>query len=204
MAKELAIIECPRGMLSLPRRLEWLVRSLGTTQWAGVPIRYTLMSGVIFTDAERTEAKHRFAEIEQATNPNHPDRTTCSKARLLILTKLIMGYSVGNSTEEAAQAKGEMYLDAIGDMPPWAIAAAVHRWNTGKADVAGHSINYSFAPAPAVLRAICEDELAPFRETAARLARLLSAVPIDRAMDPSPIEQEDFGHMPVPHLKRIK
>lgn len=94
-----------------------------------------------------------------------------------------------SASAEQGVARLEMYLEALDDIAPWAISNALKRWNKGEcADIAMGQLNYNFAPAPAILRALCKSELRPFENQAAKLNRLLSAVPIDRAMDPRQLE----------------
>jgi len=75
------------------------------------------------------------------------------------------------------------YLEAVGDIAPWALDAAIRRWVRGDVE----NINVDFAPSPGTLRRICETELEPFSKQIGQLKRLLSAVSIDRAMDPTPL-----------------
>jgi hypothetical protein len=182
MANDLTvIIEPPQQMLSLPACLAWLVNTLGTTQWPGEAAQPTLMSGVTVSDHEREVAQTRLEEIQTALNPEHPDRPTCYRARLSLLTKMLLAYSAGGSSEQAAAARGEAYLDAVSDFPPWAIGAAIKRWNRGQCGGLGFDPNYAWAPAPAHLRIICRDELAVYVAMEVRMTRLLTAVPIAEA-----------------------
>ncbi|MCK1437067.1 hypothetical protein IVA97_18340 [Bradyrhizobium sp. 15] len=100
--------------------------------------------------------------------------------------------AAGSASEAAAQARSDVYDDALSDVPPWAINNAIKRWSRGEvpSDLALGPVNYTFAPSPAVLRKIAKYELAPFQEQAVKLRRLLKAIPLERAMDPTPIPQE--------------
>jgi hypothetical protein len=105
-----------------------------------------------------------------------------------MLLALPMG---GSLSEAAAEARADMYDDALSDIPPWAIEAAIKRWGKGDVpDLRMGSLNFTFAPAPAILRKICTLELQPYVDQALKLRRLLEAISIERAMDPSPIEPE--------------
>ena len=98
--------------------------------------------------------------------------------------------AAGGSSVEAAQARSDVYDDALGDLPPWAINAAIKRWAKGEvpADLNMGTLNFNFAPSPAVLRRLAKVELSPFEGQAAQLRALLKTMSIDRAMDPEPIE----------------
>jgi hypothetical protein len=97
----------------------------------------------------------------------------------------------GSSSEAAAEARADMYDEALSDIPPWAIDAAIKRWGKGDVPELGMgSLNFAFPPASAILRKICKLELQPYEDQARKLARVLEAVSIERAMDPSPIAPE--------------
>jgi hypothetical protein len=106
--------------------------------------------------------------------------------------------AAGSSSEAAAQARSDVYDDALSDIPPWALNAAIKRWSRGEvpADLGLGALNYSFAPAPAVLRKVAKYELSPFEAQANKLRRLLAAVPVERAMDPAPIEKPATPNAP--------
>ncbi len=97
----------------------------------------------------------------------------------------------GSSSETAAEARADMYDEALSDIPPWAIDAAIKRWGKGDVPELGMGcLNFAFAPAPAILRKICKLELQPYEDQALKLTRVLEAVSLERAMDPSPIAPE--------------
>jgi hypothetical protein len=115
-----------------------------------------------------------------------------------------MNYPMAASvTAEQSVSRLEMYLEALDDIAPWAISNSLKRWNKGECDGIGMGqLNYSFAPAPAILRAICKLEIGPFEDQVAKLIQLLSAVSIDRAMDPTPLEA-DAPRIAKPKLRLI-
>lgn len=185
MANELTIRERLDTMRFLPLSLARQERSLGTVQWPGQPTRLNFPSGMELTSEDRQTATERMEELERLTTGEHLDPTECSKARLSLLTRLLMGFPVaGNTSDQAAQARASFYLEAVSDIAPWAIDAAIKRWVRG--DVENNNVD--FAPSPGALRRLCESELAPFTAQITQIKRLLSAVSIDRAMDPKPLE----------------
>ena len=100
----------------------------------------------------------------------------------------MLGYpAAGNTTDEAAEARLSFYHEAVSDIAPWALDAAIKRWVRG--DVAKGNID--FAPSPGALRRMCEEELEPFKAQVWKLSRLLSAVPIEQAMDPAHLPESD-------------
>jgi hypothetical protein len=102
---------------------------------------------------------------------------------------MLLGFpAAGSSSEAAAEARSDIYDDAVEDMPPWSIDAAVKRWGKGNVpDLKLGPLNFNFAPAPAVLRAICQRELEDFDKQAIACERLLSCISAERAMDPKPM-----------------
>ena len=109
-----------------------------------------------------------------------------------------MAYPTANATEESGKARGGAYLAALDDIPPWAIADSVRRWHRGEGG--GKDANYRFAPAPAELRYAALQILQPAKQTIAHLEAVLTALTIERAMDPTPLETKPGS----PQLKVIK
>lgn len=190
MATEMEIKAKLDTLRSLPPRLEKLSGALGTVNWPGTQTRLNFPSGMELSAEERSQSISLLADLRAVIEGTNLEPKACSKARYSLLTKMLMSYPMAASASpEQGVARLEMYLDALDDVAPWAIANALKRWNKGEcADIAMGQLNYNFAPAPAILRALCKSELRPFENQAAKLNRLLSAVSIDRAMDPKPIE----------------
>lgn len=188
MAKELEISERLDMMLSLPPAFARLEKSLGTVRWPGQPTRVNFPSGTGLSEDERKYLTGRLEEIQRVTTGANLDPKECSKARLSLLINLMLGYpAAGNTTNEAAEARLNFYHEAVSDIAPWALDAAIKRWVRG--DVGNGNID--FAPSPGALRRLCEEELEPFKAQAWKLNRLLSAVPIEQAMDPAPPPETD-------------
>jgi hypothetical protein len=193
MATELEIRAHLDTMRSLPLRLAKLASSIGTTKWPGQPERLDLPSGMALTSQERTDTEARLKQIEAIITGLNLTTNESAKARLSLLTKMLLAFpAVGSSSEAAAKARSDVYDDALSDIPPWAINAAIKRWSRGEvpADLNLGTLNFNFAPAPAVLRKLAKVEMSPFEAQATTLRRLLKAVSIERAMDPTPIPQE--------------
>lgn len=89
----------------------------------------------------------------------------------------------GATTDQGHNARLDFYQEAVSDIAPWALDAAIKRWVRGEVETK----NVEFAPSPGALRRLCEEELEPFETQIYRLKRLLSALPIERAMDPAPL-----------------
>ena len=186
MAKELEIREQLDMMLSLPLPLARLEKSLGTVRWPGQPTRVNFPSGMGLSETERADLTVKLATIKNAMTGENLPPAQCSTARLSLLTRMLLGYPVaGGSSDKAAEARLDFYREAVSDIAPWALDAAIKRWVRGDIDKG----NIDFAPSPGALRRLCEDELEPFEAQAWKINRLLSAVPIEKAMDPAPIAE---------------
>lgn len=205
MATELQIREQLDMMLSLPPHLARLERCLGTVTWPGQPRRLNFPSGMELSEADRKDVSERLESLRRVTTGENLQPGQCSKARLSLLTKLLLGYpAAGAATEQAAESRLGFYQEAVGDIAPWALDAAIKRWVRGDVE----SGNLDFAPSPGVLRRLCEEELEPFKTQMVVLKRLLSAIPIERAMDPKPLPAEKIEaigrSVPMPQLKVMK
>jgi hypothetical protein len=170
MANELQIRERLDMMLSLPLPIARLEKSLGTVKWPDQPTRINFPSGMGLSETEREELTARLEELQRTVTGENLHPKECSKARLSLLTRLMMGYpATGGATEQAAEARLSFYHEAVSDIAPWAIDAAIKRWVRG--DIGKGNID--FAPSPGALRRLCEEELEPFEAQIFKLKRLL-------------------------------
>lgn len=173
----------PVAMLSSPdlRRLRRI--SIGRVQWPGQKLRLYLSGGTILTDSDRARAKELLSELNAASKVFGDVR----REQFGLIAKLLLTYPTANASAETGAARGAAYLDALDDIPPAVLAEAIRRWNRGEA---GTEHDYRWAPAPAVLRSVCTRLIAPLKDEIAGLETLLSAMPMERAMDPRPLEKK--------------
>lgn len=136
------------------------------------------------TDERREEAQRSRREMESALAFSGPDQ---DRARAVLLTRMLMAYPSAAASEQMMDARGSAYRDALDDVPAWAIAEAIRRWNRGECG----QMNYNFAPAPAVLRDAALNILEPWRSALRHIDTALSAVTFERAMDSAPIKQNN-------------
>lgn len=164
-------------------------------------MRLNFPSGMELSADDRKDLSDRLRDLQRVTTGENLAPTACSKARLSLLTKLLLGYPVaGGGTETAAEARLSFYLEAVSDIAPWALDAAIKRWVRG--DIGKGNVD--FAPSPGALRRLCEEEIEPFETQMFILKRLLSAIPMERAMDPKPIAPEEKPQeFAAPRLKVI-
>lgn len=146
------------------------------------------------TDSDRKRAEELKADLDRQAVCEGGQAVSQDKFGLI--AKLLLTYPVPNASAEAGKARGEAYIEALHDVPFGVLAEAIRRWNRG--EVGDH--DYRWAPAPAVLRLVCQKITDPLRDAIADLNSLLKAVSIERAMDPEPIREDSKG---VPTLRRM-
>jgi hypothetical protein len=159
-------------------------------------MRTYLAGGLSLTPSLRAETEQMLASLQAATSA--PDDADTRSQRLAIVAKMLLTYPVAGASSETGKARAEAYLEALDDVSPWAISAAVRAWNRG---AAGDAHDYRWAPAPATLRKISLEQSAPYRPIIAHLENLLAAVAPEEAMKtPSP---EDRAYV-VDGFERLK
>jgi hypothetical protein len=184
MANDLAVHHVdPLALISSPECRAWRRISLGTIKHEGLPTRTYLSGQLILTDDERIRIRRKIAELRAACEAD--DGTENRKARLGLVADLLLAFPIPNGTSEAGRARATAHLVALDDIPLWAIAEAIRRWHRGEC---GHGYNYHWAPVPAELREVSKELLRPIRETIAHLEAVLSALSLERALDPAPID----------------
>lgn len=175
MANEVAILAEPVNAITLPPWFAGL--AVGTVQYPGMPAKKYLAGGSTLTARQRQEITAKREQIVLAL-----DAGRFASQRTAVIAKVLLSYPSAQAGELSAAARGEAYRDALDDMPAWAIAEAIKRWNRGQAG----EHNYSFAPAPAVLRKIVDGILAPYRVALDKVDTVINATTIDEAMKPTP------------------
>lgn len=109
-----------------------------------------------------------------------PEAAQDAEAETLVLvTKMLLVLPSQRTTETGAEAKGEAYMDALEDVPSWAVRAGLRNWYRGDCgtDERGKPYDYGWAPAPPILRRVALATVTPVRARTIELQRLLNAVP---------------------------
>jgi hypothetical protein len=126
--------------------------------------------GVKLPDHWRKLAEQIVEKIESQFAPSAAERS----GKFKVLSKMLMVAPTADKSDETTVAKVSVYLDdALDDLPAWAVENAVRRWHRAECGV--H--NYTFAPAPGVLRGIALQELEPAKLVLRQLKLVLSAAP---------------------------
>lgn len=163
----------------------------------GLPPRKYLAGGLTLSTEERARIAAKVSELEAISISD--DSQENQKSRLGLVANMLMAYPTAGGSEETGRARAGAYLMALDDVPPWAIAEACRRWHRGEGP---KDANYRFAPAPAELRFAAMEVLQPAKQTIAHFNALLTALTIERAMDPAPIISP-IGNSPAQPRLRI-
>lgn len=118
------------------------------------------------SETERAQIRRRAAELRSSL-----------EARDLRLsernvTAMLLTFPSGRATGEEARMVRAAYVQALADLPPWAISEATNRWARGTAGAE----NPAFAPSAAEIHKLATAVLAPVRIELAKLERILVGV----------------------------
>lgn len=128
----------------------------------------TLPRSLMLTGAMRAVLGRRIAELEAALAPGPAEEIMEHVARLL-------GRYLTGKTDDDLAVRAETYLDALDDLPAWAIREGIRRWFKGKCG--GSPKDYDFAPSEARLHGVAEGIVRATRGQAICFRRLLAAEP---------------------------
>jgi hypothetical protein len=102
-----------------------------------------------------------------------PEQGGCWGQRTMtVVSKLFLTLTGREGGELAGEAKGQAYMAALDDVPCWATEEAARLWYRGEC---GARHNYTWPPAPAVLREISRQTECSLRRKSTELQHLLLA-----------------------------
>jgi hypothetical protein len=106
------------------------------------------------------------------TNQEHETRVATAVSKVLVV---LAGERKSDLAEEA---RSEVYLDVLEDVPCWAVEAAVRLWfkHDCGTDERGRPFDYRWAPDPGTLRKIAQQQTAALSARIGQLQRVLQAV----------------------------
>jgi hypothetical protein len=148
-----------------------------TRKWRRTP---TLPSSLILNAAERDELESHIRELEALCKPTPGSSPDAEGAMLIDLTRMMLALSGPRQSEASAESRGEAYMVALDDLPPWAVRSAIRRWYRGDAGLneRGEPFDYRWCPAPADLRKVAMHELWRVKARIVTLRTLLTAEPL--------------------------
>lgn len=135
----------------------------------------TLPDSMILADGEREMVQHHIAGLGALVAHTPANSADCEAETLVTVTKMLLALPGQRSSDTGNEAKGEAYLAALDDVPPWAVQEAIRKWYRGEH---GSKFDYRWSPVPADLRALARNEEFKVRGRITVLDRMLSAVPL--------------------------
>jgi hypothetical protein len=192
MGKQLQIIEPlalpdPRRPATMPSLPAWAARSSAAvrTELQMTPDGKHFESGeVMVVPVEMLPSPDQRAMLEdhigslrsylRQTAENSVDAETRIASDI---AAMLMVLPAARKSELGAEAKADVYLDVLDDVPWWAIKAAIRRWHKHDCgnDERGKPYDYRWAPDPGTLRRIAYGETWPIKERVRLIDRVLSA-----------------------------
>lgn len=194
MGTELALIEPIQPPANPDRRPSWpawlkqrndaLEKGLDLLP-NGIPDPYgqaTLPREMILNSSERAMVEQHIAELSRHVGLDQPfehrDRVlTNDQAISTMIAELLLRRKGTKLDKAASDALTDEYLDALEDLPAWAVRAARRKWNRGESvrmdPKKPHDFTWNLEPP--VLRYLATVELAGVKWDIRRLERLLSA-----------------------------
>ncbi len=164
----------PLDPAKLPSLPEWLTSRLAMVSRQGFGSIPTLPSRHSLTLQQREWIEGHQIALNGLTTDSSLNNTQTANEVLGAITRLLLALPSKASGEATGEAKAEAYMIALEDMPAWAVTGAIRGWYRGEH---GTEHNYTFAPAPAVLRRLTMIERHKVAGRATALGELLEAVP---------------------------
>jgi hypothetical protein len=126
----------------------------------------------LVSPAQRTAIERYIASVSKLFNQTPLRDASWSKRSLVAITKLLMALAGSQEALLSIDAKGEAYMVALDDVPCWATEEATRMWFRG---ACGSQHNYTWPPAPAILRSVARARECELQWTSTQLQQLLVA-----------------------------
>lgn len=153
-----------------------LVMQDGQSRFADV---MTLPPTLLPSDQQRAEISRHCSNLLETLNetPERDDRFAAET--LTAVTKMLSVLGGAKASELAAEAKAEAYMDALEDIPAWAVVAVSKRWYRGDCgnDEHGRPYDYRWMPDPATMRRLSLSDTFRIRNRVREFTELLDARP---------------------------
>jgi hypothetical protein len=191
MATELTKIEIalpdPRRPATMPSLPAWLARSSAAVR----PEVQMTPDGKSFEPAEvmvlpremlpspeqrRAMADH-IANLRSYLAETAENSTEAETSIATSIAALLMVLPSARKSELGAEARADVYLDVLDDVPWWALKAAIRKWHKHDCgvDERGKPYDYHWAPDPGTLRRIAYGETWPIKLRISQIAPVLVA-----------------------------
>jgi hypothetical protein len=143
-----------------------------------------LPKSLILSSSERAEVQRHICELDRFTKLDQPfklrDTIMKNEAALSVMVAGLLLKSGQKLDQAASDVLTEDYLDALEDLPAWAVREALRKWNRAESVQIDpkRSHDFSWAPKPPILRRLAEYELASLKGRIHSWQNLLRAVPL--------------------------
>ncbi|MCC8956147.1 hypothetical protein H8B02_22760 [Bradyrhizobium sp. Pear77] len=140
----------------------------------------TLPKESILNPSERAEVQRYMVELDGYLRLDQPveyrDAVLNNNAAIAAMIAALLLKGGRKLDKEESDAATEDYLDAIEDLPAWAVREAIRRWNRAESSrLDGKPHNYDFRPSPPTLRRLALHAITPLRGRMLELQKLLNA-----------------------------
>lgn len=160
--------------MNLPSLPEWLTSRLGMVSRQGWGQPGIIPASQELSVSQRGRVRLMMRDLDTLCQKTSLTDPHSANEVLGAITRLLLALPSKASGEATGEAKAEAYMIALEDMPAWAVTGAIRGWYRGEH---GTEHNYTFAPAPAVLRRLAMAERWKVEGRIKALGELLEAVP---------------------------
>lgn len=166
-------------ILSLPECVTLRSKWLGTVNVNGKPTPYLPSGLTALSQSESSLVENQLKDLRTLVS-GYGDVFE-DEQKQTMLTKMFLAKPSGPMTEIGAASRAESYMQALDDIPAWAVEDAIKRWHRG--GISGVSADdFKWAPDSAVLRKLAIDALMPYRENIWEIERILAAKSLDEVL----------------------
>lgn len=137
---------------------------------------------LILSSSEKQAVREHIEHLDLCLNLNQPmpyrdQLLTNHQAHSAMIAHLLMKGGGHKLDKAAADAFTEDYLDAVEDLPAWAVREALRKWNRAESvKLDGKPHDFNWRPMPPTLRRLAQHEMVPLKARKMELEKLLEAV----------------------------
>jgi len=178
----------PARLPSLPGWLQQRSAALGSATQPDSTGKHrqmtTLPKDLILSSSERAEVERHIAELEQYVGLDQPivirETAMSNDAAIGVMVAGLLIKGGGQKLDKAsADSLTEDYLDALEDLPAWAVREALRKWNRAESPpLDGKRHDFNWKPTPPTLRRLAQHELVGVKARILNLRKLCDAVPL--------------------------
>lgn len=135
---------------------------------------WVLPTSSILDRDQKSHIEHHMQALQRTLTLTPTDDPKCAEVTMIAVSKMALVLAGRENGEYAAEARGEAYMDALDDVPAWAVQEAIRKWYRAEH---GARHDYKWQPDPATLRELAQIEVLRVRGTVRRLGNLVAAEP---------------------------